>query len=341
MSTDLKTSDKYNIFPIKDKKSWEMYIKAEANLWFPEEIDYKIDKPDYNKLKQVDATGNNKKMKHMVDMILGFFSPGDGLIVKNLLVNFLMGCETFSEQQFFIFQLYMESIHAITYGLFIQTLTSSADETKILFEMADKHPMTKRKIEIMEKYMLDKYTKSERYVAFCCAEGILFCTLFTIIYYFRSHNMFPSFIFANEKIAQDESSHRDFGAYRFKHYNNTDKISEARVLEIVNEFLEVEKMFIDAILPEDLPDLKAAELRNYTCVIADNLLVQLGYEPHYKTTYTLSYMNDINLSVKSNFYEIRVGNYTRYDPKKMLDLDVLTGKSKKVDAIKDFQDLDF
>jgi ribonucleotide reductase beta subunit family protein with ferritin-like domain len=235
---ELSFSKKYNIFPIEDFDAWKAYVDLESNMWVPAELEYVRDRPHYEALKVKDPEGNNGKMKRLVDMTIGFLIPADGCIVKNIVVNFLMSARTFSEQQFFILQLYNESIHSITYGLIFETLVKDPDEKKRISEMVDNVDSVKRQAELMEKYINGNYTKSERYIAFACAEGILFCTLFNIIYWFKSKNMFPNFNFANEMIAKDESSHRNFGCNRYNKYNQNDKISYKRVTEIVDEFYQ-------------------------------------------------------------------------------------------------------
>lgn len=336
----ISLSRKYNLFPITDKEAWEFYVKHEANFWTFTELEYVRDKDDYEKLKQKDADGKNAKMKRLFDMILGFFGPGDGLVVSNIVHNFLQNCETFEESLYFLSQIHIEGIHAVTYGLIIDTLLITDEEKKQVFEMVDDLEVTKQKAIIMEKYRDSKLTKSERYVAFACAEGILFCVLFNIIYWFRSFNMFQNFIFANEKIAQDESSHRNFGCNRFKKYNKVDNISKERVVQIIQEFVDVEKLFIKEMLPQDIDDLTQESLLKYLHTVADNLIVELGFEAYYKSNFSPSFLSDIsNGNIKANFFEVRVGNYISIDKNKALNPDLMTGKQKEQDPLS--EEIDF
>jgi ribonucleoside-diphosphate reductase beta chain len=327
-------SKKYNIFPISDETAYKSYIDLETGLWFPAELEYIRDIPYYESLKVKDSDGKNAKMKRLIDMSIGFLLPADGCIVKNIVVNFLVSASTFAEQQFFILQLYTESIHAMTYSLIAETLIKDSSEKKRIFEMVDNVESVKKQAELMEKYMNHtKYTKSEIYVAFAAAEGILFCTLFNIIYWFKSKNMFPNFNLANELIGKDETSHRNFGCNRFEKYNTVDNISYQRVIEIVDEFVNVEKDFLKELLPEDIEDLKQSELLKYVETVADNLIIEFKLDTFYKSKFFPTFMGDIGSLVKNNFYEFRGTNYQQYDKNKMLNIDVLVGNKKELDPL--------
>jgi ribonucleoside-diphosphate reductase beta chain len=335
-----KLSRRYGLFPIQNPGEYEAYVDLEANFWTAYELEYVRDKEDYESLRKPDSTGRNKIMKRLIDMILGFFSPGDGLICDNLVDNFLKTADTMESKLFFIAQLHNEAIHAITYSLIIDTMIEDPSEKKNVIEMVDDLPVLTSKAELMNKYKNDiKLNTSERYVAYAAAEGIFFCVLFNIIYWFRSKNMFANFIFANEKIAQDEGLHRDFGCLQFKRYNAVDNISESRVVEIIKEFVSVEAMFITEMLQTDIDDLKQDSMLKYLHTVADNLIVQLGFKPHYGEKYCPTYLNDINLPSKNNFYEVRVGNYKKFDRRKALNPGLLTGAVKEVDPLKD--EIDF
>ena len=51
MTQELKLSERYNLFPIKDEEAWKFYVQLEANFWTPFEADYVRDKKDYEALK--------------------------------------------------------------------------------------------------------------------------------------------------------------------------------------------------------------------------------------------------------------------------------------------------
>ena len=195
---------RHAFYPILDENGFEFYQKQEMAHWSESEMDFVADKPHYDNAPP--------KHKRVIDIILAFFLSGDGAICENLIFRFMLECSSFEERAMFISQLHIELIHAATYGLSAFTFKQDEKAMAELIEMVENVECIKRKIAFMEKWMLSDRPKWQRLVAFCCAEGIFFCTLFAIIFWYRSKGWFPNFIFANELIAKDESLHRDYGA---------------------------------------------------------------------------------------------------------------------------------
>ena len=291
---------RYSLFPILDEKAYEFYQKQEISHWSESELDFVADLKDYRSV--------NPQIKHMLDTILAFFLSGDGVISENITYRFLTECKTYEEKAMFISQLHIELIHAATYGMAVFTFKRDLEETSKLIETAQDTDCIKAKMNFMEKWMLSDLPKYQRLVAFGCAEGIFFCTLFAVIFWFRSKGLFPNFILANELIAKDESLHRDWSVYLFSLENSNNEI---KVKEIIKEALEVEFKFVDYILPEPIEDLNKDKLKIYAKLIADNLIQQLGYETIYNVKNPFTWLDDISMEQKSNFFEVRSGAYSK------------------------------
>lgn len=317
---------RYALFPILDEKGFEFYQRQENSHWTASELDFVADKKSYDK-----AT---PQMKRMIDTILAFFLSGDGAISDNIIFRFLLECQTYEEKAMFISQLHIELVHAETYGMAALTLKQDPKELASLIETVMTNPCVTRKIDFMEKYMLADRPRYQRLLAFACAEGIFFCTLFAVIFWFRSKGMFPNFILANELIAKDESLHRDFGAWLYvrevsnllNQYEKGSAEYQAKfeeikkiTLEIIQEALDIEDTFADFILSDNLEDLNANDLKEYAHLIADNLLVQLSYTPHWKAKNPFTWLDDISMEQKSNFYEVRPGGYQKKALTELLD----------------------
>lgn len=309
---------RYALFPILDEKGYEFYQKQEITHWSESELDFVADRKHYDNA--------SPRMKKVIDVILAFFLSGDGAISDNIIFRFLLECKTYEEKAMFISQLHIELIHAATYGLAAFTFKRDPKAMGELIESVLNTPCVKHKIEFMEKYMLADCPRYQRLVAFACAEGIFFCTLFAVIFWFRSKGMFPNFILANELIANDESLHRDWGSYLFGQeiteilskcdkesgeYNRVFDEIKASVLEIIQEAIAIEDEFVDYILDEDLEDLNAKDLKTYARLIADNLLSQLSYSSVYKVRNPFTWLDDISMEQKGNFYEVRIGAYKK------------------------------
>jgi len=309
---------RYALFPILDEKAYEFYQKQEIIHWSESELDFTADRTCYDNAPP--------KHKRVMDIILAFFLSGDGAICKNIIFRFLIECDSFEEMAMFISQLHIELIHAATYGLAAFTFKREEKAMAELIEMVENVECIKRKISFMEKWMLSDRPKYQRLVAFCCAEGIFFCTLFAIIFKYRSKGWFPNFILANELIAKDESLHRDYGAYLYckeiskilsqfekdsKEYNDSYQEIKDITHEIIMEALDVEYGFADYILSEDLEDLNSTDLKTYAQLIADNLLVQLSLSSVFNVKNPFTWLDDISMEQKGNFYEVRIGAYNK------------------------------
>lgn len=302
---------RYALFPILDEQAYKFYEDHENIHWTDKELDYVADIAWYE-----NAT---LQVRKIIDTILAFFLSGDGAISDNIVYRFLLECGSYEEKAMFISQLHRELMHASSYGMMTLVFKRTAAAIAELIESADKTECVKRKIEFMEKWMLADRPRYERLVAFACAEGIFFCTLFAVIFWFRSKGQFETFVHANIMISKDESLHRDWGAYLFGQEvskilkTNPEKASEIKetVLQIIKEAIEIEELFADHILDEPLEDLNSHDLKKYARLIADNLLSQLSYEPFYGEKNPFTWLDNISMEQKGNFYEVRIGDYKR------------------------------
>lgn len=310
---------RHALFPILDVKAYEFYQKQENIHWSATEMNFLADVPHY------DAA--SPQVKKIIDTILAFFLSGDGAISENLLFRFLLECDTYEERAMFISQLHIELIHAETYGLAAFTFKRDAEAMAELINSVENTECIKRKLAFMEKWMLSDGPKYQRWIAFACSEGIHFCTLFAVIFWFRSQGLFPNFVVSNELIGGDESLHRDYGAYlavkeiaKIIDEDPTQLAEIHRMIhKIITEALEAEFGFIDYILDEPLQDLNAADLKTYAQLIADNLLVQVSCPTLYNVKNPFTWLNDIIMERKGNFYEVTVAAYKKKSLAELLD----------------------
>ena len=303
---------RYNLFPIKDWQSYAFYKKQEAAVWTANEIDYVKDRPDYAKLSD--------KERHLVDIILAFFAPGDGLVSNNLSMRFILGAATYEEQAFFIAQMFIELVHAETYGMLIATIITDKKRQEELFNLVDTVECVKAKAEFMEYYTAEEMPMCDRFAAFAAAEGIFFSVLFMFVFWFRSKGKMQSLVFANEQISKDECLHRDFGAYKWRMTSQGDLEAPNRAIAIILKAVEIERRFIDYILSfGDVEELTIASANQYLETVTDSLFHEMGLPTMYNVTVPFPWMNDISMTQKSNFYEVRVGAYSRFSVEEALE----------------------
>ena len=74
--------------------------------------------------------------------------------------------------------------------------------------------------------------------------------------------------------------------------------------------MSIEKEFICEALPCKLIGMNSKLMSQYIEFVADRLLVQLGYNKHYKSANPFDFMEMISLEGKTNFFEKRVGDYS-------------------------------
>ena len=303
-------SKRYGLFPIKDEEMYSFYKKQEAAIWSSNEMEFSRDLKDYESL--------SKPLKRVIDYVNCFFAGTDGLIIDNIALRFLMECNTVEEQAFYVAQVFIEMVHAETYSLIINSLVINPDERNKLFNAVENLQCVKDKTSWLEENMESDKSKSHRLLVFACGEGIFFTSSFLFIFYFRSLGILQNITFANEQISKDEAMHRDAGIVRHIREGLLD-VEEAH--KIIKEAVDLEFAFVDEVLPEPIDDLNTEDIRNYVMVLGDHLLLTAGYPKLYNASVSdlPSWINDIAMEQKSNFYEVRVGNYKQSNLTKALD----------------------
>jgi ribonucleoside-diphosphate reductase subunit M2 len=81
--------------------------------------------------------------------------------------------------------------------------------------------------------------------------------------------------------------------------------------EIVREAVKIEKAFVIEALPVKLIGMDSVKMSQYIEFVADRLLKQLKCAPIWGSQNPFDFMENISLSGKSNFFEKRVGDYSR------------------------------
>ena len=80
---------------------------------------------------------------------------------------------------------------------------------------------------------------------------------------------------------------------------------------MVSDALEIEKEFINESLPCKLIGMNKDLMNQYLEFVADRLLVQLNYSKLYRVSNPFSFMDNISLEGKTNFFEHRVTQYQK------------------------------
>lgn len=294
--------DRFVLFPIEHDDIWQFYKKSEASFWTAEEIDLATDLSDWaNKL--------NDDERHFIKHVLAFFAASDGIVNENLAENFLSEVQYTEAKFFYGFQVMMENIHSETYSLLIDTLIKDPAEKGHLFKAIETLDCVKTKAEWALRW-IDNGSFAERLVAFAAVEGIFFSGSFCSIFWLKKRGLMPGLSFSNELISRDEGLHCDFACLL---YNNhvVNKLPKARIREIIEDAVNMEKEFVTDALPVRLIGMNSDLMQQYIEFVADRLLVELGNEKIYNATNPFDFMEMISLQGKTNFFEKRVGEYQK------------------------------
>eukprot|EP01104_Vermistella_antarctica_P002541 TRINITY_DN12781_c0_g1_i1.p1 TRINITY_DN12781_c0_g1~~TRINITY_DN12781_c0_g1_i1.p1 ORF type:complete len:429 (+),score=150.41 TRINITY_DN12781_c0_g1_i1:130-1287(+) len=293
---------RFVLFPIKHRKVWEMYKKAEASFWTVEEVDLTADLEHWeNKLSDNE--------KYFIKHILAFFAASDGIVNENLAMTFMTEVQMPEARCFYGFQIAMENIHSEMYSLLIDTYVKDTAEKSKLFRSIETVPCVQKKAEWALKWINNKDMFAERLVAFAAVEGIFFSGSFCAIFWLKKRGLMPGLSFSNELISRDEGLHCDFACLLYSMLDNPPQPSVP--MGIIKEAVEIEKEFVTSALPVDLIGMNSRLMSDYIEFCADRLLVALGCPKVYDAKNPFEWMELISLTGKTNFFERRVGEYAK------------------------------
>jgi len=294
---------RFTTFPIRYHDLWELYKKAIGSFWTVEEIDLAGDLRDWDRL--------NNDEKHFIKMVLAFFAASDGIVMENINLNFGAEVQIAEARSFYAYQSFNESIHSETYSLMIDKLVKDAEEKQRLFKAIDTVPAVKRKAEWALKWMGPGAPFAQRLVAFACVEGIFFSGSFCAIFWLKKRGLMPGLSFSNELISRDEGLHQEFAVALYS--NLQTKLDDDTIHEIVSEAISIEWEFITEALPCSLIGMNANDMKQYIKFVANRLLAQLGCRKTLgAATNPFDWMETISLEGKTNFFEKRVGDYSKH-----------------------------
>ena len=293
---------RFVLFPIQHNDIWRMYKKAEASFWTAEEIDLSSDAVDWDGLSTTE--------QHFILHVLAFFAASDGIVNENLSSNFATEVTSPEARCFYGFQIAVENIHSETYSLLIDTYVKDPTKKMHLLRAIETVPCVQRKAQWALRWC-DSAAASfaERMIAFAAVEGIFFSGSFCAIFWLKKRGLMPGLCFSNELISRDEGLHCDFACLLYSKLIN--KLPESRIVEIVSSAVEIEMEFVVDALPVELIGMNSGMMCNYIRFCADRLLLSLGCGRHYKTGNPFEWMETISLQGKTNFFEKRVGEYSK------------------------------
>ena len=296
-----ENKNRFVLFPLQHHDIWKFYKMSQASFWTAEEIDLSSDLADWEKL--------NAGEKHFVKHVLAFFAASDGIVNENLAENFVSEVQYTEAKFFYGFQIMMENIHSETYSLLIDTYIKDKAEQEYLFNAIDTVPAVQKKAEWALKW-IGSESFVERLIAFAAVEGIFFSGSFCSIFWLKKRGLMAGLSFSNELISRDEGLHTDFAVHLYNHHIEN-KLSKDRLIEIIDSALTIEKEFITEALPVSLIGMNSDLMKQYLEYVSDRLLIDLGVGKVYNSENPFDFMKNIAMENKTNFFEKRVGEYSK------------------------------
>jgi ribonucleotide reductase beta subunit family protein with ferritin-like domain len=294
---------RFTTFPIRYPDLWALYKKAIGSFWSVEEIDLAGDLKDWERLTPPE--------QHFIKMVLAFFAASDGIVMENIDMNFSKDVQIAEARSFYAYQSFNESIHSETYSLMIDKLVRDSEEKAGLFRAIETSPAVKRKAEWAMRWMNPGASFAQRLIAFACVEGIFFSGSFCSIFWLKKRGLMPGLSFSNELISRDEGLHQEFAVTLYS--NLQTKLDDQTIMDIVKEAIAIESEFITEAIPCQLIGMNASEMQQYIRFVANRLLRQLGCKFTLdRAENPFDWMENISLEGKTNFFEKRVGDYSKF-----------------------------
>ena len=299
------STSRFTTFPIRYPDLWALYKKAIGSFWTVEEIDLGADLKDWEKL--------SRDEQHFIKTVLAFFAASDGIVMENIDLNFSKDTQIPEARSFYAYQSFNESIHSETYSLMIDKLVKDPEEKQTLFKAIETVPAVKRKADWALKWMGPGASFAQRLIAFACVEGIFFSGSFCAIFWLKKRGLMPGLSFSNELISRDEGLHQEFAVTLYS--NLQTKLDDDTIQNIVSEAVAIESEFITDAIPCQLIGMNATEMKQYIRFVANRLMAQLGYRRSLPAAMNpFDWMENISLEGKTNFFEKRVGDYSKFMP---------------------------
>ena len=284
--------NKYTVFPIEYPDIWQLYKKSIANIWTTEDVDLDKDYTDFISLTESE--------QFFIKNVLAFFASSDGIVNENLVVNFYNEIQSSEIRQLYSTQIFIEAIHGEMYSLMIDTVIKDITEKEKLFDITQNNECLQLKANWAKKWITNG-TFQEKLIAFLVVEGIFFSGSFCAIFWLKEKGKMPGLCTANEWISRDEGLHATSAILIYNKLVN--KLSESKIYDIFKEAINIEKQFVVESLPVSLLGMNETLMCEYIEYIGDFWLKELKLQPIYNTKNPFSFMDNLALEIKTNFFD--------------------------------------
>ncbi len=296
--------ERLTVLPIA-RLSIDGYVNdARDSIWPASEVAVEHDIFDY-KMKLC------PDMRQMVNTILAFFATSDGVININLAQRFSQEVRMQDATYFYNIQIMMEDVHAHVYSILLDAIIEDADRREELIRAASTMPVIANIIKYMNDCINSEAPFAERLLRMACIEGITFQGCFCMIYWLTKYGYMPGLGQSNELISRDENLHATFALFLYILLPAEHRCSRETIEKIFNEAIELSAGLNTEALPRGLPGMNSTMATNYAKSRADELLELIDQEPIYRVKSDFTFMDQLNMINRGNFFERKVTEYSK------------------------------
>jgi ribonucleoside-diphosphate reductase beta chain len=287
--------------------------------WTPKsaDVDLGSDKKDF-----LEICAKEPGVKPLIENVLGYFAPSDGIILENVQSNFGEEVAIPEVRAWFAVQGQNEYVHEDMYSLLIECYVESPSDRERLFNSIENMPAVKAKATWAQFWLNRRHSFAERLVAYSAVEGIHFASSFSIIWWIKSRfpGKMPGLTKSNEWISRDENMHVEFAIALYFHLARL--LPLERIRQIYESALKVELTFVRTIMSQQrISGLTLESLEEHVRYMANfwfalyqdpkkpiELLVTNpdGSEPQPRPEFRA-----ISKFSKVNFFEVKNANYVQ------------------------------
>jgi len=287
------------IFPIEHHDIWELYKKTLAQTWFPGEIDFSKDRKDWEKMTE----GERKYIK----LNLAFFAGADAIVMENVANNLQSQVQASESFHYYSHQNFMESMHAQSYSLMIESLIPDREEQEELHNFITKDGGSVKMLASWFAYWSDpnKHCFVVRLLAQLFFEGVVFYDKFASVFGFKKRNKLNGICSGNLLIARDEGSHEEHSIMLY--HKLIHKVPVSIVRQMIKQMVRVESHFLDESMPEPVLGMNKEMMLDYVKLVTDRTLMRLGFESYFnvKPNGVADMMDTIGMENKVSQFEHR------------------------------------
>lgn len=213
-----------------------------------------------------------------------------------------------------LYQLFVETIHAESYNLALNSFIPNLKEREIVFNAFKTMPTIRKKADFLLKWVenVDDDNLGRRLLGQIITEGIFFSSAFAIIFWFKSRGFLPAFATLNTFVIRDESTHMEFFCLLYREYLKY-KLPLNEVYSMIQEAVDVEDAFIEDMISEKLQGMNADLMKTYVRYVSDFVLTRMGCDSLFGVENPFHFMKRASLESHSivNFFETRNTSYQK------------------------------